>query len=91
MRSEGESHPSLANTSIQKMIKMTPVDSVFLLGVRVGWSVCDVWAAHGVHALYFLNKYWIYIFIHTITSGHYSILLLPIFFFSYYSFAIRWC
>ena len=43
-----------------------------------------------IHALYFLNKYWIYIFIHTITSGHYSISLLPLFFFSYY-FAIRWC
>ena len=26
-----------------------------------------------------------------ITSGHYSIFLLPIFFFTYYSFAIRWC
>ena len=43
-----------------------------------------------IHALYFLNKYWICIFIHTITSGHYSIFLLPIFFFTYYSFAIRW-
>ena len=43
-----------------------------------------------IHALYFFNKYWICIFIHTITSGHYSIFLLPIFFFTYYSFAIRW-
>ena len=47
MRSEGESHPSLANTSLQKMIKMTPVDSVLPLGLRVGWSVREVWAAHG--------------------------------------------
>ena len=85
MRSEGESHPSLANTSIQKMIKIIPVDFVLLLGLRVGWSVGEVWAAHRVvHALYFFNKYWIYVFIHTITSGHYSIFLLPIFFFSYY-------
>ena len=44
-----------------------------------------------IHALYFLNKYWICIFTYTITSGHYSIFLLPIFFFSYYSFVIRWC
>ena len=43
MRSEGESYPSLANTCLQKMIKMTPVDSVLLLG----WSVGEVWAAHG--------------------------------------------
>ena len=47
MRSEGESHPSLANTSIQKMIKIIPVDLVLLLGLRVGWSVGEVWAAHG--------------------------------------------
>ena len=47
MRSEGESHPSLANTALQKMIKMTPVDSVLPLGLRVGWSVREVWAAHG--------------------------------------------
>ena len=46
MRSEGESHPSLANTSVQKTIKMTA-------GLRappwsaVGWSVREVWAAHG--------------------------------------------
>ena len=43
MRSEGESHPSLANTSVQKTIKMT----AGLLGLRVGWSVREVWAAHG--------------------------------------------
>ena len=44
MRSEGESHLSLANTSVQKMIKMTPVTPCSSL---VTWSVGEVWAAHG--------------------------------------------
>ena len=41
MRGEGESHPSLANTFVQTMIKLTFVDSL------VSWSVGEVWAAHG--------------------------------------------
>ena len=41
MRGEGESHPSLANTFVQTMIKLTSVDSL------VSWSVGEVWAAHG--------------------------------------------
>ena len=44
MRSGGENHLSLANTSVQKMIKMTPVTPCSSL---VTWSVGEVWAAHG--------------------------------------------
>ena len=37
--SEGESHPSLANASVQKMIKMITVDSMFLPGSAC-WLEC---------------------------------------------------
>ena len=82
MRSEGESHLSLANTSVQKMIKMTPVTPCSSL---VTWSVGEVWAAHGFMRCISSINYWICIFIHK-TDGHYPILLSL-----YYTFEIRWC
>ena len=51
MRSERESHPSMSNTSVQTMIKMTTVDSMFisLVMYRLRMDSCDV---------FLLNKHW---------------------------------
>ena len=56
MRGEGESHLYLVNSSVQKMIKLIPVNAMFLPGLLECWSsIGCAW----IHALYFLNKYWI--------------------------------
>ena len=89
MRDEGESHPSLANTSVQKMIKMTPLDSVFLLGLRVGWSVREVWAAHGfMRCISSINTRSVFLF----TQDRWPLpnIIIPIFLSLYYTFEIRW-
>ena len=87
MRSEGESHLSLANTSVQKMIKMTPVTPCSSL---VSWSVGEVWAAHGfMRCISSINTG--SVFLSTQDRWPLSNIIIPIFLSLYYTFEIRWC
>ena len=87
MRSGGESHLSLANTSVQKMIKMTPVTPCSSL---VSWSVGEVWAAHGfMRCISSINTG--SVFLSTQDRWPLSNIIIPIFLSLYYTFEIRWC